>query len=110
MWKYCISIEWDHLFLTELFLIPDEFALSQWVGIGVCGWPSSCKVMQNIRSSFSFMKISPNSSSIAYDDTILRMVQRVNKAPLRQKGEFSFGVCPRNKCPDDQLFAPLAER
>ena len=57
--------------------MPAVVLLSQWTGVGGCGWPSSCRVSMNILLSLMFKNNFPNSASAADVATKGRMVQSV---------------------------------
>ena len=97
----------DHCRLTVLFAMPAAVALSQCMGVGGCGWPSSSSVSLMIFASFAFKNIAPNSASSADAATKLRIVQSVRIGPFRHMGSFSSGCQPRKKWPAARLLAFL---
>ena len=76
----------DRCLLTVLFAMPASVALSQFMGVGGCGWPSSLIVNLIIFASFAFKNIAPNSASVADSVTNLRIVHSVRIGPFRQMG------------------------
>ena len=77
--------------------MPAAVALSQCMGVGGCGWPSSSSVSLIIFASFAFKKIAPNSASAADSATNLRIVQSVRIGLFRRMGRLSSGCQPRKK-------------
>ena len=57
--------------------MPAVVLLSQWMGVGGCGWPSSWRVSLNIIPSLMFENNAPNSASADDADTKRSMVQSV---------------------------------
>ena len=100
----------DRCLLTVLFAMPAAVALSQCMGVGGCGWPSSSSVSLMIFASFAFKNIAPNSASAADAATNLRIVQSVRIGPFRRMGRLSSGCQPRKKWPAARLLAFFAER
>ena len=96
--------------LTVLFAMPAAIALSQCMGVGGCGWPSSLSGSMIIFASFVFKNISPNLDSAADAATNLRIVQSVRIGPFRRMGRLSSGCQPRKKWPSARLLAFFAER
>ena len=100
----------DHCRFTVLFAIPADVALSQCMGVGGCGWPSSSSVSLMIFASFAFKNISPNSASAADAATNLMIVQSVMIGPFRRIGRLLSGSQLRKKCPAARLLAFFSER
>ena len=100
----------DRCHLTVLFAIPAAVALSQCMGVGGCGWPSSLSVSLIIFASFAFKHIAPNSTSAADAATNLRILQSVRIGPSGQMGHLSSSCQPKKKWPAARLFAFYAER
>ena len=67
----------DRCLLTVLFAMPAAVALSQCMGVGGCGWPSSLSVSLVIFAYFISNNIAPNTASAADAETNLRIVQSV---------------------------------
>ena len=84
---------------TVLFMMLAAVALSQCMGLGSCGWPSSSSVSLMIFAYFSFKNIAPNSASAADAATKFRIVQSVWIGPFRRMGRLLSGSQPRKKCP-----------
>ena len=57
--------------------MPTVVLLSQWMGVGGCGCPSSCRVSLNILPSLMFKNNAPNSVSDADAATKGGMVKSV---------------------------------
>ena len=70
-------MEWERCFLMVPLTMSDVVALSQWMGIGGFGWPSSAKLSQIVRPSFTFMNVVPNYASESDDATNFKMLHRV---------------------------------
>ena len=85
------------LSFTVLFAMTAAVALSQCMGVGGCGWPSSSSVILMIFAYFAFKNIAPNSSSAVDAATNLRIVQSVRNGPFRQMGQSSSGSQTRKK-------------
>ena len=79
-------------FLMVPLEMPAAVALSQLMGVGGCGWPSSDNVRIMVHPSFTFMKSAPNSASAIDDATHFNIVQRVKIAPLSVMGSPSLGT------------------
>ena len=92
------------------FAIPLAVALSQFIGVGGSGCPSSCKVSPMILTSFAFRNSSPSSASAANSPTSLSIWNSVNIAPLRWMGCLSCGFYPRKKYPAARLLASHADK
>ena len=90
--------------------MPAAVALSQGMGVGGCGWPSSSSVSLIIFASFALKNIDPNLASAADAATNLRMVKSVRIGPFRRMGRLSSGCQTRKKWPDARLLAFFAER
>ena len=90
--------------------MPNAVALSQWMGVGGCGWPSSANVSIIVRPSYKFMKSAPKYASADDDTTHFNIVKRVNIEPLSVMGYPYLGTEPREKWPDAQLLAFFADR
>ena len=99
----------DHFRFTTLFAMPAAVALSQCMGVGGCGWPSSSSVSLMIFASFAFNNIAPNSASAADAATNLRILQSVRIGPFRRMGCLSSGSQPRKKWPAARLLESFAE-
>ena len=69
----------DRCFLEVPFAMPTAVTLSQWMGVGDWGYPSSAKVSCMMRNSFTLRKSAPSlaSASAADNSTELRMVHSV---------------------------------
>ena len=80
------------------------------MGVGGCGCPSSDNVSLMVCTSFTFMKIAPNSSSTAEDATNFKIVQGAKIAPLSVMGYPYFGTELRKKWPDARLLEFFAYR
>ena len=91
MQKYHIYIFLDLCLLTVQFEMPVAGELLQWICVGGCGCPSSCKVSPMILTSFAFRNSSPSSASAANSPTSLSIWNSVNIAPLRCMGCLSCG-------------------
>ena len=100
----------DCCLLTVLFAMPDAVALSQCMGVGGCGWPSSLSVSLIIFASFAFKNIATNSVSVSDAATNLRIVQNVRIGPFGWMGRLTSGCQPRKKWPAARLLAFFAER
>ena len=98
----------DRCRFTVLFAMPAAVVLSQCMGVGGCGWPSSSSVSLIIFASFAFKNIAPNSASAADAATNLRIVQSVRIGPFRRMGRLSSGSQPRKKWPAARLLASFA--
>ena len=95
---------------TVLFAMPAAVALSQCMGVGGYGWPSSSSTSLMIFASFAFKNIAPNSASTADAATNLRIVQNVRIGPFRRMGRLSSGCQLRKKWPAARLLTFLSER
>ena len=92
------------------FAIPLAVALSQFIGVGGSGCPSSCKVSLMITDYFAFRNSAPSSASADDAATKLSIWHRVNIAPLRCMGCLSCGFHPRKKCPAARIFEFVADK
>ena len=90
--------------------MPTTVVLSMCIGVGGCGWPSSCNVIRITCASFAFRNRDPSSASAAEAATNLRMLQREWIGPLRLIGFPLIGSDPRKKCPPALLHALGAVR
>ena len=54
--------------------MPSTVALSQWMGVGGCGWPSYVNVIIMVRTYFTFINSAPNSASAADYDTHFKIL------------------------------------
>ena len=104
MKKYLISMLCDGCCFTVLFAMPAAVSLSQYMGVGGCGWPSSSSLSLMIFASFAFKNIAPNSASAADAATNLRIVQSVRIGPFSRMGCSSSGFHPRKKWPAARLL------
>ena len=99
----------DRCRFTVLLAMPATVALSQCMGVGGCGWPSSSSVSLMIFAYFIFNNIAPNTASAADAETNLRILQSVRSGSFRRMGRLSSGCQTRKKWPAAQLLAFLAE-
>ena len=110
MLKYCISILLNLCLFTVLFAMPVAVALSQWIGVGGCEYPSYRNVSLMILDYFLFRNSAPSSAS-ASDATInLSIWHSVNITPLRCMGCLSCGLRPRKKCSAARILAYIADK
>ena len=100
----------DRCLLMVLFEMPAAGALSQCMGVGGCGWPSSLSVSLNIFASFAFKNIAANSASAADAAKNLRILQSVRIGPFRRMDRLSSGCQLSKKWPAARLLAFFAER
>ena len=84
--------------------------LLQWIGVGVCGCPSSCKLSLLILFYFAFRKGTPSSASDANAATNLSIWHGVNIYSLRCMGCLSCGFHLRKKLLADQILASLSDK
>ena len=90
--------------------MPVAVALSQWMGVGGCGCPSSCNVSLIILDCFSFKNNAPRYTSAANSAEILSIWHSVNIAPFRWMGCLSCGFHPRKKFLDSLMCAYLSDK
>ena len=109
IYKYRISVLLYLCLFTVPFAMLVAMVLLQWIGVGVCGCPSSCKLSLLILFYFAFRKGTPSSASDADAATNLSIWYSVNIARLRCIGCLSCGFHPSNKCPAARLIESLSD-
>ena len=90
--------------------MPVAVALSQWIGVGGCGCPSSRNVSLMILDYFLFKNNAPSYTSAANSAKILSIWHSVNIAPFKWMGCLSCGLYTRKKFLDSQIFAYLSDK
>eukprot|EP00978_Attheya_sp_CCMP212_P035284 scaffold152510_cov29-Attheya_sp.AAC.3 len=85
----------ERCFFTVSFAMPTAVALSQWIGVGGCGWSISVNVYLRTRPSFMFKNNAPNSDSAAEAATNFNIVHSVKIARFSLMGCPSTGSHPR---------------
>ena len=83
--------------------------LTQWIGVGGCGWPSSYRVSLNIMPPLMLKNNAPNSTSAADASTKGKMVKSVWNALLGRIVVLFWGRDPRKNITPPLLCAILAE-
>ena len=92
------------------FEIPVAMAVSQCIGVGVCGCPSYSKASIMILDYFLFRNSDPISASSADAVTNLSIWHRVNISPLMCMGCLSCGFHLRKNFPAYQFLASIADK
>ena len=96
----------DRCCFTVPFDVPVAVALSQWIGVGGCGWPISCKMTCIFFASCAF-----GNGALSYASAADAAVS-FNEVHKEQIAPFNFIACPffgaelMKLCPPAVLFAP----
>ncbi len=77
-----MSIAFEALGIILLVSRACAVALSVFIGVSGCGWPSSSSVCHIDTAVFAFMKSAPNSASAADDMTARIICDMLSTAPL----------------------------
>ena len=110
IYKYRISVLLYLCLFTVPFAMLVAMVLLQWIGVGVCGCPSSCKLSLLILFYFAFRKGTPSSASDADAANFLILWHSVNISPLMCMGSLSCGFHIRKKFTAAQIFASLSDK
>ena len=78
-----------------LFMIPTAIVLSQCIGVGGCGCPSSNRINLTIFVFWAFRNNAPNSALAADAATNFNIMQRAWIAPFKNIDCPFFGIEPR---------------
>ena len=73
--KKLISIERESYLLMASFAMPASVTLSQWIGVGGCLWPSSCRKILRTFPSLELSNRAPSSASAADATTNLNITK-----------------------------------
>ena len=90
--------------------MPVDVALSQWIGLEICGCNSSPNVSFIILAYFAFKNISPSSTSAADAAKKLSIWKSVNIASLRWMWCLSCGFHTRKTFPAARLRESLSDK
>ena len=85
----------DLCFFTVLFAMPVAVWLSQCIGVGGCGWPSSSRMSQMIFPAFAFRKSAANSASAAEHTANFSMPHMTKIFLLVMIGRPLLGILPK---------------
>jgi hypothetical protein len=78
--------------------MPTTVELSQFIGVGGCGWPISLRVSQNILACLKFKNNAPSSASTADAMTNCNIAHKVKNASFNLIGCVGLGFHPMKKC------------
>ncbi len=81
-----------------LFVFPTAVEISQFIGVGGCGWPISSMVSQNIVACLQLKNNAPSSASMADGTTNGNIAHKVKNAPLNLIGFVGLISYPMKKC------------
>ena len=90
--------------------MPVAVALSQWIGVGGCGCPSSRNVSLMILDYFLFKNNALNYTSAANSEKFLSIWHSVHIYSFRWMGYLSCGFHPMKKCLDSRICAYLSDK
>jgi hypothetical protein len=85
--------------------MPSTVELSQFIGVGGCGWLISSRVSQNIVACLQFKNSAPSSATMADATTNNNIAHNVKNAPFNLIGCVGLGFHPMKKCPHALLCA-----
>ena len=90
--KHLISTSRDCFCFTAPFVVPVAAVLSQWTGVGGCGWPISSDVDHVSLASCAFRKRTPNLAFSVDAATSFNIVHNEHAVPFNFIACLSFGT------------------